>query len=132
MKYLSLITLCFFLLTGCVNSQTQQKSVIENVDAAKFKQLVDAKRGIVLDVRTPGEVADGYIGGATHIDISDSNFESRINQLDKNKDIYVYCAAGGRSSSAAEILQKNGFVRVYNLEEGFDGWKSKNFPVAKP
>ena len=43
--------------------------------------------------------------------------KSQINNLDayKDDDIIVYCASGGRSSSAANILSKNGFNKVYNL-----------------
>ena len=132
MKYLTIIALAIFSLTNCSESRAQQKGIIEHVDAARFKQLVDAGKGIVLDVRTPDEVAEGYIKGATFIDFEEDGFEKRISQLDKSKEVYVYCAGGGRSSIAATKMQKMGFVKVYNLEDGFEDWRNKNFPVAKP
>jgi rhodanese-related sulfurtransferase len=43
--------------------------------------------------------------------------------LDKNKPVLVYCAAGGRSASAAKDLKKAGFKKVYDLEGGYDAWE---------
>ena len=52
--------------------------------------------------------------------------KSQINNLDayKDDDIIVYCTSGGRSSSAANILSKNGFKKVYNLG-GIGNYKGK-------
>lgn len=130
MKNITLIFVSLFLLAGCANSQTQQKATIENVDASKFKQLVEAKKGIVLDVRTPEEFSEGYIPTATNIDIYNDDFDTRVSKLDKSKEIYVYCHAGGRSSDAANILQKKGY-KVFNLEDGFSDWKEKGLPIVK-
>lgn len=122
----------FFLLTGCANGQTKQtKGTIEDVDSKRFKELSDVGNGIILDVRTPKEVAGGFIPGAVHIDIYEDDFEQAINKLAKDKVVFVYCAAGGRSSDAAGLLQKNGFTKIYNLEDGFSDWKKKGFPVEK-
>jgi phage shock protein E len=130
MKNISLIIISMFFLAACANSQTQQKPSVENVDALKFKQLVEAKKGIVIDVRTPEEFSEGYIPTATNIDIYNDDFETRVTKLDKSKEIYVYCQAGGRSSDAAKILQNKGY-KVYNLEDGFSDWKKKGFPVMQ-
>lgn len=130
MKHFTLLVLSLFLLAGCANSQTQSKATIEDVDAARFKQLVDAKKGIILDVRTPEEVAAGHIANSVNIDFYKDDFEQKMKQLSKDKEIYVYCAAGGRSSDAAKLLQKNGY-KVYNLEDGFQDWKKKGYPVEE-
>ena len=130
MKNISLIFISMFFLAACANSQTQQKPTVENVDALKFKQLVEAKKGIVLDVRTAEEFSEGYIPTATNIDIYEDDFESRVSKLDKSKEIYVYCQAGGRSSDAAKMLQNKGY-KVYNLEDGFSDWKKKGFPIMR-
>ena len=130
MKHFTLLVLSLFLLAGCANSQTQTKATIEDVDAARFRQLVDAKKGIVLDVRTPEEVAEGHIANSVNIDFYEDGFEQKIKQLSKDKEIYVYCAAGGRSSDAAKLLQKNGY-KVYNLEDGFEDWKKKGYPIEE-
>jgi thioredoxin 1 len=110
----------------------QSETIIENVDVVKFKELVDEGKGIILDVRTPGEVEDGYINNASTINLYDEDFISKINLIPKDKPIYVYCKSGGRSSEAALLLEKNGFSKVYNLTGGITEWKNQGYPVVKP
>jgi rhodanese-related sulfurtransferase len=74
-------------------------------------------------VRTPGEVSEGYIDGATlFIDYNGSNFESKISKLDKSKSYVIYCRSGGRSARASELMASKGFKKLYNLEGGISNW----------
>ncbi len=143
MKYFSLVALSLMLFTSCGFSQDDTKSeqnttqssdesFVKNVDVATFKGLAEKGEGIILDVRTPEEVAGGYIQNASTINIYDEDFEKKINLMQKDKDIYVYCLSGGRSGQAAKILSKNGFKHVYNMEGGMLAWKRNNFPVVVP
>ena len=128
---LSMTVFIFF----CCNAQTkqvQQQDVVEKVNAEKFKQLVESGEGIILDVRTPEEINQGIISGASTIDFYDDNFESKVNMIQKDKPVYVYCKMGGRSAQAAEVMKKNGFKKVYNLEGGLTAWAGKGYPVTKP
>ena len=112
--------------------EDESKSFIRNIDSATFKELMDSGQGLVLDVRTPQEVIQGYIPNANIIDIYDQNFEEKIKALPKEKEIYVYCSSGGRSMQAAKILQINGFDKVYNLSGGIVDWQRKGFPIVRP
>ena len=133
MKQLTIFFITVFFLTSCNHSQSQQsETFIKNVDSNTFKELVDAGKGIILDVRTPEEVADGYINNASTINLYDEDFKDKINLIPKDKEIYVYCKAGGRSSEAAELLQSNGFNRIYNLEGGIIKWEENEFSIVKP
>jgi len=133
MKNKLLVITLSIMLFSCNNNQAQQKAaVIENVDAKRFKELVDEGKGIILDVRTPEEVAGGYINNASTININDADFEAKINLMQKDKAIYVYCRSGGRSSRAAAILEKNGFTKVYNLTGGIAAWEQSGYPLVKP
>lgn len=135
MKYLVIF---FFALTflGSCNSKTSDNSqvsgTVEEVDAVTFKNLMASGNGIVLDVRTPGEVAEGMIPDAFAIDIYQNGFEEKLQSLPKDKEIYVYCAVGGRSRQAAQILLDNGFSKVYNLSGGIVEWNRNGFPIVKP
>lgn len=110
---------------------TVPQSQIENLDAATFKAKVESGNGVILDVRTPGEVAQGHIANATIIDIYDQNFIAELSNLPKDKEVYVYCASGVRSVQAAEILQQNGFTHIYNLSEGLMDWQRSGYPLVK-
>lgn len=133
MKTILKIVVLILMLSSCNNNKAQQSSsIIKNVDAITFKEFVDAGNGIILDVRTPGEVSDGYINNASTINLYDDDFIAKINLIQKDKQIYVYCKSGGRSSKAAELLRINGFSKVYNLKGGISEWKNKGFPIVKP
>lgn len=103
---------------------------IENVDAATFKKLIDEKKSVLIDLRTDDELKNkGYIKGAKQIDYFKKDAETIISKLDKKKTYLVYCAGGGRSGECADLMKKEGFTHVINLEKGFDDWKKKGFEV---
>ncbi len=77
----------------------------------------------IIDVRTPEEFADGHIQNAVNIDYFSKSFSVNISKLNKQKTLLVYCAAGGRSATAAKELKKLGFKKVYDLTGGYDDWK---------
>lgn len=122
MKYCLLLTI-FILQLSCKNnnSTTYQDIKVESFDEFKnsYPDLV------LIDVRTPAEIAEGKIEGALEIDYKANGFEDKINKLDKNKDYLIYCRSGGRSSSAAKLMYKNGFKNVFNLEGGYMEWEEK-------
>ncbi|WP_293447507.1 rhodanese-like domain-containing protein [Persephonella sp.] len=84
-------------------------------------------RIILLDVRTPEEVkTDGKIPGSVLIPLD--QLPNKIDRLDKNKKIFVYCRSGTRSVSASRLLSSLGF-KVYNIKGGINSWKSEGLPV---
>lgn len=99
-----------------------QNKIAKDVSVKEFSKLIAAGKGTLLDVRTPGEIAKGSIKGSVNLDFFDDNFENKLDQLDKTKPVYVYCAAGGRSSDAMDMMKKKGFVEVYNLLGGYNAW----------
>ncbi|WP_431136440.1 rhodanese-like domain-containing protein [Psychroserpens mesophilus] len=81
---------------------------------------------VVLDVRTPEEVAEGIIPNAIHIDIfKGQGFIDEVQQLDKTKTYFVYCKAGGRSGQACGVMNQLGFNKTYNLLGGFSEWEGE-------
>lgn len=86
---------------------------------------------IILDVRTPGEFKQGHLSKAVNIDYNSVNFKTRVAELDKTKPVFVYCAAGIRSTSAARTLSDLGFKNVYNLSGGIQEWAKANKPIEK-
>ena len=96
----------------------------ENVDNKQFAVLMKKPGTIVLDVRTPKEVAEGHIPGSVFIDVNDPSFEKEIEKLDKQKTYLVYCRSGARSAKACRIMATRGFkIPLYNLAMGIISWK---------
>lgn len=112
----------FATVSGCA----QRSNDTVNIDKAGFDRLIKEENAIVMDVRTPAEVNEGIIKGATvFYDFQASDFEQRIATLDKTKTYIVYCRSGRRSASATELMKGKGFEHVYNLEGGITGWKGE-------
>ena len=78
----------------------------------------------ILDVRTPEEWEEGVIPNAVKIDIyRGQEFLDDVAALDKSKNYYVYCKAGGRSAQACQLMNQMGFENTYNLMGGFTNWR---------
>lgn len=84
---------------------------------------------VILDVRSQGEYDEGHIYGA--VLIPHTELEARIGELanNKNHEVIVYCRTGVRSAIASEILDSNGFTKVYNMLGGIQAWKAEGHPV---
>ncbi len=104
-------------------------SIVHKLSALEFQEK--SSHAIILDVRTPEEVAAGKIAGAISIDFYRSDFLDKAKELPKDKEIFVYCAVGARSAEAAEMLVQEGFTSVYHLEGGIRAWTAEGLPVIQ-
>jgi hydroxyacylglutathione hydrolase len=75
----------------------------------------------ILDVRKPSEYENGYVEGADFNTLA--NLQENLDKVDKEKDLYVYCAGGYRSVIACSLLKANGYTRVNNVYGGFGAIK---------
>ncbi len=117
---------------GTTEPATQQPAIAKDVPPAEFKKLIEEKKdAIVLDVRTPKEVAEGHLANSVNIDYFADNFKDEIAKLDKNKPVLVYCHSGRRSGNTKKMLQEMGFKEIYNLSTGIVGWEEAGYPVEK-
>ncbi len=93
-------------------------------------QLNADTNAVILDVRTEEECNEGIIPNAITIDIyKGQGFIYEVDALDKTKNYYVYCKAGGRSAQACAVMNQLGFENTYNLEGGFMQWQGEvSFP----
>lgn len=120
-----------FALMMVVSLFAQAQSV-KKLDPQNFdKKLKESKEAILIDVRTPGEFAQGHLVNALSIDIYANDFKSRVAKLDKTKPVFVYCKAGSRSGSAVDIMEDMGFKEIYDLSGGIISWQEANKPIVK-
>lgn len=82
----------------------------------------EGDRPLVLDVAEEVERMVYHIPGSYHIPLG--QLQKRLGELDREKQIVVYCAIGVRSYNAARILSQNGFENVKVLEGGISFYKS--------
>jgi len=114
------------LLVGCSTSTAGAT----NMNVVEFSKKITESGVVILDVRTPGEFAEGFIEGAQMIDFQNGNFEAEIGTLDKDATYAVYCRSGNRSGQAVKIMQDAGFLNLYNLEGGVIDWANQGMPLV--
>lgn len=100
--------------------------VATNVLYGRFKQIhVSEVRDLYeqgaffLDVREKNEVENGQIKGALNVPLSE--LRERMNEIPKDRPIYVHCRSAQRSYNAVMALQNSGFTQVYNVSGSFLG-----------
>lgn len=120
MKYLLHLCISVLILTSCGPGQSQG---VTKVDKTALLEMLDNDPEIILlDVRTPDEVANGKINDALNLDWYEDSFKSSVEKLDKSKPVVVYCMSGKRSAAASEYLLNAGFEKVYDLDGGYLSW----------
>jgi phage shock protein E len=103
---------------------------VPKLSVEEFDKKRKEKDAVVLDVRTPEEFKEGHVPGAVNLDISDKDFDKKVEALDKGKTYLVHCARGGRSSRATEVMRPK-FGKLYDFSGGMNAWQKAGKPVEK-
>lgn len=108
---------------------------LQTISVAESNALIESHKSnanfVILDVRTPGEYAQGHLKQSQLLDFRAEGFEEKLNTLDKSKSYLIYCRSGGRSGMALKLMEKQGFQSVYNMDGGFNEWSRAEFPFEK-
>ena len=95
------------------------------INSTQLADMISKNQNIVLlDVRTPGEIADGKISGALEIDYFGDDFAAKVDKLNKGDHYVVYCKSGGRSAKSVALMKEKGFAKCTNLEGGYTAWNT--------
>jgi rhodanese-related sulfurtransferase len=125
MKKLFALIAAVFLLAGCSSSPSAN-----NLSVTEFSAKTAEAGVITIDVRTPGEYAEGHLQDAQLIDFQSGNFENEISSLDKNATYAVYCRSGNRSGQAVKVMLDAGFTNVFNMNGGVIDWANAGLPLV--
>jgi len=116
----------FFASASC----HAQPATITKMKPDEFEKAIAGNNMQVLDVRTAAEFNAGHIKSSLQADwTNQQQFLDRIQHVDKDKPVYIYCLVGGRSASAAEWMRNNGFKNVVELMGGINAWKTAARPL---
>lgn len=99
-----------------------------------------ADDSVLVDVREPGEFAQGHIPGAVNIPRGVLEFKIHAHpamacQADAalaqtDRPLLIYCLTGGRAALAADSLQQLGFSHVSSLAGGIQAWQQAGREVV--
>ena len=126
---MKILSLCSSLLLSFSITLSYSQDYTQ-VNAVEFAEKIKSKKATLLDVRTSGEFKNGHITDAGQLNFYSLDFRKKLLLLPKDQPVYLYCNTGFRSRIAAEILVKNGYSEVYNLEHGIMDWNLQDLPVV--
>lgn len=113
----------------CVNMAGFVASNVQSgeVDLCHWNEVEKIKSdgGLIVDVRAPDLYEAEHIEGSINVPLG--QLRSRLDELSKDKTIFVYCQVGFSSYLAYRILQHNGY-KVKNLTGGFNTYQISNLP----
>ncbi len=99
----------------------------QDLNVEEFKKGFQTEaNAVIIDVRTPAELAEGQIDGHVLINVMDPTFPNKINELEKSNAYYIYCRSGSRSGQVCNYMDGLGFEKLYNLEGGIIAWNQEN------
>lgn len=105
-----------------------------SISAAEADERVKAATAVLIDLREPDEWTEGVAAPALLCSLSDLRGPrvqwKAVLEANKDKELILYCASGGRSGAAASILGKEGFHAVN--AGGLVNWTSAGLPVRQP
>lgn len=107
-------------------AQAPQGSEVKEVSREEARKLLD-EGAQLLDVRADHEWEAGRIAGATHVPLP--QLPQRLDEIDKERPVVVYCRGGNRSSMATTALAEAGYDAA-KLTEGIVGWSGEDLPLA--
>lgn len=93
---------------------------VQMITVTEVKERLKEKNTQFVDVRTPGEFKAKH--SKPFINIPLQQLSSKVDQLDKNKEVVLICQSGMRSMQAAKILKKHGFKKITNVKGGMNAW----------
>lgn len=109
-RVVGLLVAGLMVLTGC--SDAADATVLSPDQAVTF--MAENPDAVLIDVRTPAEIAAGMLVGAVMLDAADPSFDAKASQLDPTATYVLYCRSGNRSAAAATRLRTLGFTNVYD------------------
>lgn len=126
MKYLLFIP---FLLASFFSYG--QEATIHNLNAKDFAEAIKSGEVLLLDVRTAKEYQGGHIQNSGNINFYAGDFKKKLDLINNNQKVYVYCYSGDRSGKTVKLLKDRGFKEIYNLEKGLLDWNAASLPLKE-
>ncbi|MGW0325125.1 MULTISPECIES: adenylyltransferase/sulfurtransferase MoeZ [unclassified Nocardia] len=113
---------------GVVSEEGTAAAAGSTITAAELKDLLDADKVELIDVREPVEWDIVHIAGATLIPKDRILSGEALSELPQNKPIVLHCKTGIRSAEALAALKRAGFADATHLQGGVVAWAKQVDP----
>ncbi|MDX1359244.1 MAG: rhodanese-like domain-containing protein [Clostridia bacterium] len=92
-----------------------RNSEAKRISQREAKEIMDKRNVTLVDVRTPGEFAQGYIPGAMLLPLDRLAIDASKKLPDKDAEILIYCLSGNRSRTATSLLSRAGYTNIKDI-----------------
>lgn len=104
--------------------------MVRRITPREAEALIAEGQLNIVDVREPHEWATGHVPGARLVPLATLRAEVDVAQLGAK--VLFVCAGGGRSLTAATLVDERGLVETYSLDGGTAGWRAEGLPLTMP
>ena len=96
-----------------------------------LKWLIDSRQPVVvIDLRPPAEYAAGHLPGARSVPMAE--LDRRFGEIPTTPIVVLYCRCPVEEAATAyAFLETRGYLNHVVLQEGYDGWTRRRFPLVK-
>ncbi len=104
---------------------------VETMPTKTFEEVkdeLDAEGIAVVDVRKYADYEPEHIPGA--VNAADSRLPEYLDNIPKDKKLYVHCTAGSRSAVSAAYLKRAGYSDLVQIDDHFENWKKNEGDVV--
>ena len=102
---------CFLIFSalGCSNAGPPPKKDV-------IAEALAVPGHLIVDVRSSDEFAGGHVDGAIHVPVSQVAERMPTIAPEKDQQIVLYCAVGGRAAKAESTLRSMGYTKILNAK----------------
>ena len=94
--------------------------MFKRIDKQTAITLLENKKPILIDIRDDESFDEGHLDNALHI--TQENISSFVKETSRETPILVICYHGNSSQAVAKYLYNQGFIDVYSIDGGYEGW----------
>ncbi len=117
--------------TATESSSGTEAPGVRTQPAGEAASLLDDPDVIVLDIRTPEEVAEARLpADVLNLDFYEDDFAAQLAALDPEASYLMYCRSGNRSGTTRALLSELGFRDVVDIEGGIIEWAEAGLPLT--
>ena len=87
---------------------------------------------VLIDIRESWETGEGTVPGALLIERGMLELDIGQHVPEADRTLILMCAGGDRSAISADALAEMGYANVFNLEGGYNAWRTRGLPSSRP
>ncbi|MDP6164594.1 MAG: rhodanese-like domain-containing protein [Gammaproteobacteria bacterium] len=110
---------------------TERRKAAPSVTPQQATVMGNSDDALMLDIRSAADYKSGRVLNSTNIPFAE--LSKRLDDLKKYRDkpVVLICKTGQTAGSAANMLRKDGYSKVYRMTGGMVEWTNQGLPLVR-